>query len=129
MNQSREIVDLLVNGKLNEANPIFKKEMGNKILSAVKKKKEHYQKGEVVSGGNMSDSSGNNDLCDSSDNPTSQNNPAVSEQDLSGAPKSFAKRLERHIRTIHPHQARDKILSKAETTQNKLDVLGKIRNK
>lgn len=130
-NLVKHLLDSILEDKLLEANPYFDKAIKDKISKNLQDKKKKFDnKDKPVTGGNIDDSSGNNDLCDSSDmqggSNSSSNDVNVSEQETFGPTSvNYSKRLERHIRTIHPHQARDKILSNADSKQKELTRLSK----
>lgn len=119
MKPTKSLINTIFENKLSESETILNSILMEKAVSKIKDKKKESASA-IQNTSNVDDSSGNNDLCDSSDNSPG-NSGAVSEQD------AFAniQKWRRHVRYTNPDRARDRNLSSAFTTQKKLDVLSK----
>lgn len=104
----KDLVNSIYSGNLLDSNKIFEAELKSKLFKKFDNKKSAVMR-DMSTSSNTDDSSGNDELCSSGDSQ-------VSEQNIST--------LLRHIRLVHPEQARTKILAKAESNEKKLTKLG-----
>ena len=114
--KTKVLINKIFDNNLSETEVILNSILEEKISSKLKDIKKKVSSN--IATQHMDDSSGNNDLCDSSDNSNQ-----VSEQDAFANIQKWRK----HVRYNNPDRARDKNLAMASSKQKKLDSTSKLK--